>query len=122
MTHASSLTSQVEETTLKQMLANLVIAKKAAAAAAAAEAKARKEKKAQGKNQTKHPKQGDGQDRDKNPGTGGDQPEAKHTDAKRRYADDEWKKQRREWEREVEGEGGAKTTGTEGQEEPGSRR
>ncbi len=36
--------SQVEETTLKQMLANLVIAKKAAAAVAAAEAKARKEK------------------------------------------------------------------------------
>lgn len=84
----------MEETTLKQMLANLVIAKKAAAA----EAKARKEKaKTQGQ--------------EKKPGPDGGRPEAKGTDA-------EWKEQRGAWEQG--GSGGARGTG--GQDEPGGRR
>lgn len=104
--------AKVEETTLKQMLANLVIAKKAAAATAAAEAKARKEK-AKSKSQTKN------QDQDKQSWPDGGQAEAKRADAKKQLAAaDEWREQRGEWEREFEG----KTRGTKGQDDPGSRR
>lgn len=88
------------------MLANLVIAKKAAAAAAAAEVKARKEK-AKRKNQdqkdTAEPDDG--------------LPGAKRTDAK--LADNHgWKEQRGIGELKGERD----TRGAGGQDEPGSRR
>eukprot|EP00903_Cladosiphon_okamuranus_P009592 g9131.t1 len=105
---------QVEETTLKQMLANLVIAKKAAAATAAAEAKARKEK-AKSKSQTKNEEL----EQDKKPGPDGGQAVAKRADTKKQLAaDDEWREQRGDWEREFEGE----PRGTGGQDDPGARR
>lgn len=108
---------QVEETTLKQMLANLVIAKKAAAATATAEAKARKEKdkeKAKNANANKNKNQ----DQDQNsPWPDSGLPETERTDAKL-AADDEWAEQRGEGGREGEGE----TRGTGGQDERGSRR
>lgn len=99
------------------MLANLVIAKKAAAATAAAEAKARKEK---AKNKSKNQDQDQDQDQTSKPGPDGGQPEAKHADANRLADDDEWKGYRGEWERERGVEVEARGTG--GQDEPGRRR
>lgn len=107
---------QVEETTLKQMLANLVIAKKAAAAAAAAEAKARREKAKRTGSASKN------RDQDRQPGQDGGLPEPERTDTKAFAADDgdDWNEQRAEGDRERKGEGD--TRGVVGHDEPRGRR
>ena len=94
---------------MKQMLANLVIAKKAAAATAAAEAKARKEK-AKAKAKTNESSIGAG------PRPEGGLPEAAHRNTPLAVDDKKWTAEQRK-----EG-GGAVARGTGGHGEPGRRR
>lgn len=111
--------SQVEETTLKQMLANLMIAKKAAAAVAAAEAKARKEKtKARGKGKVTATAETSESVTGNKVGPEGGLPEATRKNGGAAVEDNKQTSEKREegWE-----DGGA-TRGTDGRGEPGRRR